>query len=47
MPPIGISEREITKILAQLEAEGEINNVPPAQLAPIIAKARQALRGGP
>jgi len=42
----GVSPSEILTLLTNLEAQGEINNVPPSQLDPIIAKARAALNGG-
>ena len=45
--PTGISNSEQRKILVDLQAIGEINNVPPAQLDPIIAKAKKDLRQQP
>lgn len=45
--PTGISDQEVRKILAVLEAEGEIANVPPPQLGPILAKARKELTEQP
>ena len=45
--PTGISQQEIRQILAVLEADGEIANVPPAQLGPILAKAKQELTEQP
>jgi len=45
--PTGISDQEKRKILAELEATGEIANVPPPQLDPIIAKARATLTAQP
>jgi len=41
--PTGISFQERRKILAELEAMGEIQNVPPPQLDPILAKAKAKL----
>jgi len=37
----------VKEILTQLEAEGEIGNVPPPQLGPILAKARKQLTEQP
>ena len=45
--PTGISDQEIRVILAQLEAEGEIANVPPPQLGPILDKAKKKLTEQP
>lgn len=45
--PTGISQQEVRKILAVLEAEGEIANVPPPQLGPILAKAKKELTEQP
>ena len=35
----------VGRILAQIQAEGEINNVPPVQLAAILAKAKKEMSG--
>jgi len=45
--PTGIAASEVRKILAELEATGEIQNVPPAQLLPILAKAKSTLKEQP
>jgi len=45
--PTGISFQERRKILAELEALGEIQNVPPPQLDPILAKAKAKLEAQP
>jgi len=45
--PTGISSSEVRRILAELEAEGEIQNVPPPQLDPILLKARLKLTEQP
>ena len=41
--PVGLSDAEITRTIAGLEAFGEIQNIPPARLGPILAKAREKL----
>jgi len=43
----GITQVEIKKSLVQLEAFGEIQGVPPPQLALILAKAKQELERPP
>lgn len=45
--PTGISGREVIRIVAEYQALGEINNVPPPQLGPIIAKLKKALQEKP
>ncbi len=45
--PTGISQREVRKILAELRATGEIANIPPPQLDPILARARKELTEQP
>jgi len=45
--PTGISSSEQRKILVDLRARGEIANVPPAQLDPILARAKKDLREQP
>jgi len=41
--PTGISGLEVTIILAQIRANGEIANIPPPQLDPILARAKKDL----
>ena len=41
--PVGLSNSAIRKALAELRAFGEIQNVPPPQLDPILAKAKKEL----
>jgi len=41
--PTGIGGSVLRRILVQLQAEGEINNVPPPQLDAILDKARKGL----
>ena len=41
--PVGLSEAQVIRELAVIEAFGEIQNVPPPRLADILAKARAAL----
>jgi len=41
--PVGLSENDIIQILTVLEAEAEINNVPPPQRQLILDKARLQL----
>lgn len=41
--PTGIGGAALRKALIELEALGEINNVPPPQLADILDKARKGL----
>jgi len=41
--PVGLSESEIIRSLAIIEAEGEIHNVNPPQLQAILAKARKKM----
>lgn len=41
--PVGLSEAEIIAALAVIEANGEINNVPPGQLTSIVDKARKSM----
>ena len=41
--PVGLSDAAITAILAQLRANGEINNVPQPRLDDILADARENL----
>jgi len=38
--PVGLSDAAITAALAVIEAQGEINNVPPPRLDDILEKAR-------
>lgn len=45
--PTGISDQEVRKILASLRAEGEIANVPPPQLDPILERAKKDLTERP
>ena len=41
--PVGLSEADIIRTLAVIEAESEINNVPPPQRQAILDKARAQL----
>ena len=41
--PTGIPQTRVIEILAQLEADGEIANVPPPQLQQILDKAKAKL----
>ena len=45
--PTGISQQEIRKILAKLRATGEIANVPPPQLDPILDRVKKELTEQP
>jgi len=45
--PTGISSRDVRKTVAELRALGEIMNVPPPQLDPIIDRARKDLTEQP
>jgi len=38
--PVGLSESEVIRTLAIIEANGEINGIPPPQLEAILEKAR-------
>jgi len=41
--PVGLSETEIIRTLAIIEAQGEIQNVPSPQLSLILDKARKKM----
>lgn len=41
--PVGLSNAEIIRALATIQAQGEINNVPQIRLDEILAKARGKL----
>ena len=41
--PVGLSQSEVIRTLTELEAFGEIMNVPPGRLTSILAKARAGL----
>ena len=41
--PVGLSEAEVIRSLAVIEAQAEINNVPAPRRADILAKARAAM----
>ncbi len=41
--PVGLSDAEVIRSLAIIEAQGEVANVPPARLGDILAKARAAM----
>jgi len=45
--PVGLSEQEIIKLVAEMRALGEIANVPPPQLDPIIADYKASLEFKP
>jgi len=45
--PVGLSEAEIIAEVALAEAQGQIQNVPPAQLQPILDKLRKKLTEKP
>jgi len=45
--PVGLSEQEIIKLVAEMRALGEIGNVPPPQLDPIILAYEASLRFKP
>jgi len=45
--PTGISSSNVRKALAELRALGEIMNVPPPQLDPILERAEKELREKP
>lgn len=45
--PKGVSVIELEKLLALLQAIGELLSVPPGQLVAILAKARKELDGSP
>ena len=40
---VGLSEAEVIRSLAVIQAEAEINNVPAPRLADILARAREQL----
>lgn len=44
---LGLSDGEIAKVLAAIEAIGEINNIPAPRLGLILAKARTEMEGPP
>ena len=41
--PVGLSDAEVIKLVAEMQALGEIANVPPPQLGPIIAAYKSSL----
>jgi len=41
--PVGLSAAEIIKLVAEMQALGEIANVPPPQLDPIVAAYKASL----
>jgi len=41
--PVGLSESEVIRLVAEMRALGQINNVPPPQLDPIIAAYEKSL----
>jgi len=41
--PVGLSDTEIIKLVAEMQALGEIANIPPPQLDPIIANYKASL----
>ncbi len=41
--PVGISDAEIIRLVAEMQALGEIANIPPPQLDPIIAQYKASL----
>lgn len=41
--PVGLSDAEIIRTLALIQAQAEINNVPQPRLDDILAKAREKL----
>jgi len=45
--PAGIGEAEVRKAIAELRALGEINNIPPVQLDPILERAEREMREKP
>ena len=45
--PVGLSEAKILAALAQIEAQGEISNIPPPRLQQILDKARAEMSQKP
>ena len=43
MDSVGLSEQEIITLVAEMQALGEIANIPPPQLDPIIATYKASL----
>jgi len=41
--PVGLPDSEVIKLVAEMQALGEIANVPPPQLDPIIAAYKASL----
>ena len=41
--PVGLTDTEIIKLVAEMQALGEIANIPPPQLDPIIAAYKLSL----
>lgn len=45
--PLGLSDSEISQTLILLRAFGELLNVPPVQLEPILEKAKESMLENP
>jgi len=45
--PVGLSNTEIIKLVAEMRALGQIANIPPVQLDPIIAQYKLSLEVTP